>query len=138
MRSFKRSYSELSRLANFEERYDYLQLNGSVGLETFGGERYLNQRFYTSTEWRQLRYEVIARDRGCDLGLDGYEIHDNIIIHHMNPMSIDDIESHNQDILNPEYLISVTLATHNAIHYGTDTFLAKPIIERSPGDTQLW
>ena len=138
MRSFKRSYSELITLSSFDERYDYLQLNGSVGVATFGNERYLNQRFYTSTEWRQLRYEVIARDRGCDLGIDGYEIHDNIIIHHMNPMDVDDVLSHNQDNLNPEYLISVSLATHNAIHYGTETLLAKPIIDRSPGDTKLW
>lgn len=138
MKSFKRSYSELITFSTFEERYDYLQLNGRVGGETFGHERYINQRFYTSTEWRQLRYEIIARDRGCDLGLPGYDIHENIIIHHINPMSLDDIAGHNRDILSPEYLISVSLNTHNAIHYGTDTFLAKPIVERSSGDTKLW
>lgn len=133
-----KSYSELRRLETFEERYDYLKLGGIVGEPTFGYDRYINQRFYTSKQWRQVRDEVIARDIGMDLGVPGYEIYDRIIIHHMNPMSANDIEHADADILSPQYLITTTHKTHNAIHYGDASLLAKQPIERQPGDTRLW
>lgn len=133
-----RSYSELRRLTDFNTRYKYLQLSGSVGASTFGFDRYMNQQFYRSSEWRQVRQEVIARDEGMDLGIPGYEIYDRIIIHHMNPMRAEDIEHGSSDILNPEYLISTTHKTHNAIHYGDESLLARPLVERRPGDTRLW
>lgn len=133
-----RSYSELRRLETFEERYEYLQLKGSVGTSTFGFERHLNQNFYRSTQWRQVRNVVIARDLGMDLGVDGFEIYDKIIIHHMNPMTPTDVEYGNEDILNPNYLITTTHKTHNAIHYGDASLLAQPLVERRPGDTKLW
>ena len=133
-----RTYSELSRFSTFEDRYEYLKLGGQVGKSTFGFERYLNQGFYTSREWRQVRHHVIARDEGLDLGVEDYEIYDKIIIHHMNPMSPDDLIHGNEDILNPEYLISTSHKTHNAIHYGDKNLLQKPYIERKPGDTKLW
>lgn len=133
-----RKYSELRRLVTFEERYEYLRLKSSVGTSTFGFERYINQQFYTSTQWRQVRTLVIARDLGMDLGVDGYEIYDKVIIHHMNPMTADSIEDGDPDILNPEFLICTTHKTHNAIHYGDASLLAKPFKERTPGDTKLW
>lgn len=133
-----RSYSELRRLKDFNTRYKYLQLSGAVGASTFGFDRYMNQQFYRSTEWRHVRQEVIARDEGLDLGIPGYEIFDRIIIHHMNPMTVDDIEHGSSDILNPEFLISTTHKTHNAIHYGDESLLARPLVERRPGDTRLW
>jgi len=121
-----------------EERYRYLRLRGVVGKDTFGFDRYLNQDFYKSTLWRRARDQVIARDFGCDLGVEGFEIHDRIYVHHMNPMMPDDIKNSNKDILNPEFLISVTLRTHNAIHYGDETLLPQQFVERRPGDTLLW
>lgn len=133
-----RSYSELRRLDSFIDRFRYLQLRGDVGASTFGFDRYMNQQFYRSREWRQLRQHVIARDQGCDLGLDGYEIFDRIYIHHMNPMTVEDIEHGNESILDPEFLISTTHKTHNAIHYGDEKLLPQPIVERRPGDTKLW
>lgn len=133
-----RTYSELNRLHTFEERYNYLRLRGSVGQPTFGFERYLNQGFYRSREWKRIREIVITRDLGNDLGLDGYEIHERMIIHHMNPMVPKDIVHGDEDILNPEYLITTTHNTHNAIHYGDTNLLAKPFVERRPGDTSLW
>jgi hypothetical protein len=133
-----RSYSELRRLDTLEERFRYLALRGEVGRATFGFDRYLNQQFYTSRQWRHIRNHVIARDVGRDLGIDGYEIHDRIYIHHMNPMTVDDITSGDPRILDPEFLISVTHKTHNAIHYGDEGLLAKPLAERIPGDTKLW
>jgi hypothetical protein len=133
-----RSYTELIRLGTIEERFDYLSIGGGVGVPTFGFERYLNQRFYQSRQWRQIRQAVIARDLGCDLGVDGYDIYDQVYIHHMNPMTVEDIESGNPDILDPEYLISVTHRTHNAIHYGNRSQLPQPFVERQPGDTKLW
>lgn len=133
-----RRYSELRRLATFEERFDYLKLNGSVGSATFGFDRYINQRFYTSRQWRLVRDEVIARDLGLDLAADGYEIHDRIIIHHMNPMTADDIESGADAILDTQFLITTCHRTHNAIHYGDASLLPKPLVERRPGDTRLW
>lgn len=133
-----RSYSELVLLKTFEQRYRYLALNGVVGDSTFGHDRYLNQMFYRSREWRQLRHKIIARDEGLDLGVSEHEIYDAIYVHHMNPMVVSDIADGNDDILNPEFLISVSLRTHNAIHYGDERLLAKPLVERRPGDTKLW
>lgn len=133
-----RSYSELSQLGSIEERYDYLRLRSSVGAPTFAHERYLNQRFYRSVEWRRIRNYVIARDEGCDLGIPGFEIYDRVYIHHMNPMTVNDLKQANVDVLNPEYLITVAMRTHNAIHYGDETLLPPTPIVRRPGDTKLW
>lgn len=133
-----RSYSELRQLDTFEGRFEYLMLRGEVGRSTFGFDRYLNQAFYTSRQWRQVRHDVIARDNGCDLGVDGYEIHDRIYIHHLNPMTVEDIESGDPGILDLDNLISTTHLTHNAIHYGDANLLPKPVVERERGDTRLW
>lgn len=133
-----RKYSDLHRLSTFEERYKYLQMRSSVGASTFGFDRYINQQFYTSRQWRQVRFDVIARDEGCDLGIPGHEIFDRIIIHHMNPLTVADIEDGTMDTLNPDFLISTTHRTHNAIHYGDEKLLAKPYVERRRGDTKLW
>lgn len=133
-----RSYSELRLLETFEERFKYLALKGQVGAETFGFDRYMNQQFYTSTEWRNVRNEIIVRDNGCDLGVDGHEIYDRIYIHHLNPMTPDDIKHGDPMILHPQNLISTCHATHNAIHYGDERLLPRPLIDRKPGDTKLW
>lgn len=133
-----RSYSELRRFDTFEDRYRYLELQGNVGESTFGFDRYINQKFYISREWRQARFHVIARDLGCDLGVNGYEIHSRLVIHHMNPMVVHDIAHGDPDILDPEFLITTTHQTHNAIHYGDENLLARPFVERRPGDTRLW
>lgn len=133
-----RRYSSLKRLKTFEERYRYLRLQGSVGRSSFGFDRHINQAFYKSREWRDIRDFVIVRDEGCDLGVDGYEIHNDILVHHMNPMDPDDI-IHGEDwILNPEYLITTTHQTHNAIHYGDEKQLPRRNVERRSGDTLLW
>lgn len=132
-----RTYSDLRNL-DFEERYRYLALRGGVGVATFGYDRYINQQFYTSRQWRQLRQHVIARDLGCDLGIEGYEIHSGLLVHHMNPMTADDISHGDSSILEPEFLISTTHRTHNAIHYGDEKLLPKPHVERTRGDTKLW
>jgi hypothetical protein len=133
-----RTYTELMELDTFEERYAYLKLRGTVGSETFGTERWMNQRFYTSAEWKHIRTHVIARDEGCDLGVDGYEIFGKILIHHMNPMTPDDIARGHNSIFNPEYLITTKLQTHNAIHYGDENHLPGTITIREPGDTIFW
>lgn len=133
-----KTYSELIKLATFQERFDYLKLNGAVSQSTFGSERYLNQMFYTSDEWKRLRRKIILRDEGCDLGLEGFDIHSKIIIHHMNPISEEDILQHSQYLLNPEYLICVSHRTHNAIHYGDKRQVAYQPIERKPNDTCPW
>lgn len=133
-----RTFTELSELNTFVERFDYLSLRGVVGESTFGYERHRNQKFYRSREWRVIRDEVITRDYGLDLGIPGFEIYDRPIIHHMNPMVVEDLVHANEDILNPEYLITVTHRTHNAIHYGDRSLLALPVVERRPGDTRLW
>ena len=133
-----RTYSELSSLQSFKERFDYLQLDGEVGKETFGFERYLNQKFYHSQEWRRVRDFVILRDNGCDLGIEGYDIFNRAVIHHMNPVLTDDIIHCTDILLNPEYLITTTHDTHNAIHYGDESLLQKPLIERRQGDTCPW
>lgn len=133
-----RSHSELQQFETFAERYDYLRLRGTVGEETFGSDRYFNQKFYRSNEWKSIRHHVIIRDDGCDLGIPGREIRERIIIHHMNPMVVEDLIHGNEDILDPEFLISTTHRTHNAIHYGDETLLLQDPIIRTPGDTTLW
>lgn len=133
-----RTYSELITIPTLQERYEYLALRGSVGRETFGHERWMNQQFYKSHEWRQVRHFVINRDAACDLAVPGWEIFDDLHIHHMNPMSPDDLIHGNPDIIDPEFLITTTHTTHNAIHYGTDRHLPRQIVERRPGDTKLW
>lgn len=133
-----RTYSELITLSTFKERYEYLRLGGVVGKDTFGFDRYLNQIFYKSLEWQSVRREVIIRDNGCDLGLDGYEIKGKILIHHMNPINVEDILNRSDTLLNPEYLITTVLATHNAIHYGDATLLSTLPKERSKNDTCPW
>lgn len=134
-----RTYSELITLPTFEERFEYLKLSGSVGEETFGFDRYFNQKLYSSPEWKQVRREVIIRDNGCDLGIPDREIFGKILVHHMNPMCLEDIEEHNPDIFNPEYLISTTKETHDAIHYGDNSILlSNELIERKPNDTCPW
>ena len=133
-----RSYSQMIQRNTFEDRYNYLRLRGSVGRETFGFDRYLNQRFYKSVEWKRMRDHVISRDNGCDLAVPDHEIYDKILIHHMNPMVEVDIVNANEDILNPEYLVCTSLRTHNAIHYGDSSNLLLLPPERRPGDTRLW
>ncbi len=133
-----RSYRELRRIEGFEERFRYLALRGEVGRSTFGFDRYINQQFYTSRQWRQLRNHVIARDEGLDLGAEGYEIHGQLLIHHMNPISAGDIMHGDPDILDPQYLITTTLRTHNAIHFGDERLLPRPLVKRQAGDTRLW
>lgn len=133
-----RTYSDLSKLTTFEDRYNYLRLNGFVGKETFGFDRYLNQVFYKSAKWRSVRDFVIVRDNGCDLGIEGREIYGKIIIHHMNPITIQDIEQESDFLLDPEFLISTVHETHNAIHYGDENLLIHTPIERKPNDTCPW
>lgn len=133
-----RTYSELIRRATFEDRFDYLQLGGSVGRSTFGFDRYLNQQFYQSHAWKTVRRHVIVRDGGCDLAVEGYDIHADLLIHHMNPISQDDIIHGEEWITDPEFLITTTHNTHNAIHYGDRSLIPAPVLERRPGDTKLW
>jgi hypothetical protein len=133
-----RSYSELRRLKTFEERFRYLSLGGEVGSATFGFDRWINQRFYRSREWKHARQQVILRDEACDLGVTGYEIHRQLLVHHMNPILPDDLARGELWVLDPEYLITTTQRTHNAIHYGDFNLIPKPLVERRPGDTKLW
>ena len=133
-----RSYSELRQLSTFKERYDYLKLNGRVGAETFGYNRYINQLFYRSTEWKHIRDQIIIRDNGCDLGVEGYDLHSRIYIHHLNPMTVDDIDQGRQMILDPDNLICVSFDTHQAIHFGDESLLPQLPIERISGDTCPW
>lgn len=135
-----RTYSELIQLDSFEDRFRYLSLKGSVGVDVFGFDRYLNQKFYKSIEWKRIRNIVLIRDNACDMGLKEYPIYGKILIHHMNPISPEDISKfHVDDILNPEFLISVSMDTHNAIHYGDEKILNKiQIIERSANDMIPW
>lgn len=136
--SRSRNYSELIRIGSFEDRYRYLKLSGAVGIDTFGHDRWMNQQFYASAEWRQLRHFVIARDEGCDLAWPEFPIQTRLYIHHMNPMTPDDIAHGSMDILDPEFLITVSHRTHNAIHYGDESQLPRVFTERKPGDTKLW
>lgn len=133
-----RTYSELILLPTFKERFEYLKLDGAVGAETFGHSRYLNQYFYRTPEWKRIRDQVIIRDGCCDLGVPGYELDKHVYIHHMNPISIEDITDHNLDILNPEYLITVSMRTHNAIHYSDESQIFTGYEERKPNDTCPW
>lgn len=133
-----RTYSELITLPTFEERFKYLQLNGQVGESTFGFDRYMNQVFYRSQKWKSIRDFVIIRDCGCDLGVEGYDIHGKIIIHHMNPLSMRDIETESDFLLNPDFLICTTHNTHNAIHYGDENLLVTAPVERTKNDTCPW
>lgn len=133
-----RTYSELILLSSFQERYEYLKLDGIVGEDTFGFDRYLNQQFYKSAEWKRIRDLVIVRDNGCDLGIDGYFIQGRVYIHHMNPIRQKDIISKTSLLIDPEYLICVSHDTHNAIHYGDEKLLRRDPIERRPNDTCPW
>jgi hypothetical protein len=133
-----KTYSELIRFKTFKERLKYLSLNGNVGIETFGFNRYLNQELYNSYYWRRLRDQIILRDNGCDLGLENYEIGGKILIHHINPITERDILDRSEIIFNPENLICVSHKTHNMIHYGYDEILESLPLERNEGDTKLW
>lgn len=138
IRMIIKRYSELKQLKTFEERFEYLRLNGRVGRDTFGFDRVFNQMFYRSTEWKRLRDYVIARDNGCDLGIEGREIYTRPIIHHMNPITLDDIRENTEFLMNPEYLITTIHSTHNAIHYGDQNLLTKDPITRTKNDTCPW
>ena len=132
-----RTYSELMKLPTFEERFEYLKLDGDIGRETFGFDRYINQRFYRSAEWKRIRNEVIVRDNGCDLAIPDRKIFGQIVVHHMNPIDPDDIEE--RFILDPDFLITTFITTHNAIHYGDkDILVPTELTERKPNDTCLW
>lgn len=133
-----RTYTELSRIYDFYERFRYLQLRGEVGAVTFGWERFLNQALYKTKRWRKARDLVIMRDDGCDLGHPDFQIRDRILIHHMNPISPKDIEEESDAVFDPEFLICTTFGTHNAIHYGDETLLPKLPVERRPWDTCPW
>lgn len=133
-----RTYSELITLPTFEERYQYLRLDGRVGQETFGSDRWLNQKFYKDPEWLRIRDFVIIRDNGCDLGIEGREIHSRILIHHMNPITAEDIVKRSKYLLDPEYLICTVKRTHDAIHYGDESLLILNPIERTKNDTCPW
>ena len=133
-----RSYTELAKIDNFVGRYDYLRLGGRVGSDTFGYERYLNQFFYKSKEWKAIRDIVIVRDGACDLGIPGRELTSRIHIHHMNPLTVKDLEERSDFLINPEYLITVSFETHQAIHYGDHTLLMKDPVVRTKYDTCPW
>jgi len=134
----EKTYSNLKRIETFEDKFEYLKLGGSVGHSTFGFDRYINQTFYQSFQWKSVRDHVIIRDKGCDLGVEGYEIHSKLLVHHMIPLTMEDITSGNSWITDPEYLITTTHNTHNAIHYGDKRLLITPLQPRMPGDTKLW
>ncbi len=133
-----RNFRELSQLLTLEERFEYLQLNQAVGDATFGSERHFNQEFYRSQEWRDARSEVRARDLGQDMGLDGWPIRGHPTVHHMNPITMEDIANGSDNLFNPDGLITVAFRTHNAIHFGDKRLLPRPFVERSPGDTIEW
>ena len=133
-----RTYTEFSDIQGFRDRFDYLRLSAPIGIATFGYDRWINQRFYQSVQWKRMRNQIIARDRGCDLGLEGYEVHDRIAIHHMNPLIVSDLTHMDDSVLDPEYLITVSHRTHNAIHFGDARMLTPPLVVRRPGDTKLW
>lgn len=133
-----RTYSELLELETFEDRFRYLSLGGNVGVSTFGFDRWLNQQFYGSRQWRDLRHHIAVRDRGCDLAVPNHEIHGRPIVHHMNPIRVDDLVHGTDGALDPEFLILTTHRTHNAIHYGDESLLPRPFVSRRAGDTQLW
>lgn len=132
------NYKDLSKLNTFEERFRYLKLLSKVGVETFGFDRYINQRFYRSAEWKRVRDTVIMRDNGCDLGIKDRVIFGKVLIHHMNPIAVTDIDNCSDILLNPDYLITVSLLTHNAIHFGDENQLIRVPKERKPNDTCPW
>ena len=127
-----KSYSELKKIRTFDGRYEYLKLQGIIGETTFGFDRYMNQLLYNSRRWKKTRDIVIIRDKGCDLGIEGLDIHDRILVHHMNPITISDIENESDIVFNPEFLITTNIDTHNAIHYGNEHSLRKTYIDRKP------
>lgn len=134
-----KTYTQLLKFQTFEDRFNYLKLSGKVGKETFGFDRVFNQIFYSSSEWKRIRDLVIIRDNGCDLGIDGHRIYNSkIIVHHMNPISLEDIEKQSEILLNPEYLITTIHSTHNAIHYSNDSYLINQLTERKINDTCPW
>lgn len=133
-----RTYLELRHLDTFEERFHYLSLQGVLGESTFGFDRWMNQRFYKSHEWKRVRNHVIVRDHGCDLGIPGFEIHAGLLVHHMNPISVEDLKHGEEWIIDPNFLITTSLQTHNAIHYGDESLLPRGPIIRKFGDTSLW
>lgn len=133
-----RTYSEMITLPTFLERFNYLRLDGCVGAETFGYDRYLNQTLYRTAEWKRFRNKIIVRDNGCDLGCDGYEMFGKILVHHINPITVDDVLNRDPKIFDPDNVISTCLNTHNAIHYGDESLLITEPIERKPNDTCLW
>ena len=133
-----RTYSDMVRCKTFEERYEYLRLGSSVGVSTFGSDRHLNQLLYKSKRWRCVRDQVIIRDQGCDLGMLDYEIYDTIYVHHMNPITIEDVQEDRDEIYDPEFLICTSFSTHNAIHFGDASLLPPLPIERKRGDTTPW
>lgn len=136
---FIRTYSELIQIPTFKERFRYLKLSGSIGEATFGYDRYLNQNFYRSNEWKTVRNNIIVRDMGCDMALEGYEIGGKIFIHHINPINVDDIVNVTEHLMNPEFLVCVSQETHNAIHFGDESILrSKVLVERRPNDTCPW
>ena len=133
-----RTYSELITIPTFEERFEYLQLKGSVGKDTFGYDRYLNQVLYRSPEWKRLRNQIIIRDCGCDLACDGYDIYDKVLIHHLNPITVEDVLARSRKVFDPDNLVCVSHNTHNAIHYGdVDLIVTGPIV-RTKNDTCPW
>ena len=138
MRDGIKSYSELITLPTFEERFEYLRLNGTVGSETFGHDRYLNQTLYRSPEWKRFRHKIIIRDNGCDLACEGYEIYEKILIHHINPITVKNILERNPMVFDPENVVCTILNTHNAIHYGDDSLIIKAPIQRNKNDTCPW
>lgn len=133
-----RTYSELKRLPTFSERFNYLNLQGTVGATTFGFDRHINQLLYKSDAWKWARDEVIIRDLGCDLGIEGYEIHGRIVVHHMNPITVEDVLNNDIKVFDPEFLIATTHNTHMAIHYGDESLLPKPLVKRRKNDTIPW
>lgn len=133
-----RSYSEMRTYTTFEERFEYLRLDGEVGAEVFGFDRWINQNFYRSRQWKRAREFVIVRDNGCDLGVPGYEVHGEALVHHINPMTPEDLAHGAGWVLDAEYLVLTTKRTHNAIHYGDASLIRRPPVERRPGDTKLW
>jgi hypothetical protein len=133
-----RRYEELLRFRSFEERFRYLKLDGVIGVSTFGFDRWVNQRFYKSLEWQAVRNQIIVRDDGCDLGIPGYEITSGLLVHHMNPVSLEDLTHGENWIFDPSFLITTSLQTHNAIHYGDESLLPRGPIVRKQGDTKLW
>ena len=133
-----RTYRECMQLPTFQERYRYLQIGGQVGKETFGFDRYLNQMLYRTPEWKRFRREMILRDNGCDLGCEGYEIYGNVLVHHINPITVEDVINRNPCIFDPNNVICTSLNTHNAIHYGDETLLITEPVVRKPNDTCPW